>query len=120
MVTTDDLEKEHGWLGRVLSRNDQYHHYAETGDEFFVNSIVEYDAKLRSGTVDPEAHYIATWKAARFKNTGYGEIFACTKFLDVLLKALPMRWYFTHTKIYQPFWVQKNLIGKTTGVSNYN
>ena len=116
MATVDELEKEAGRLGRILSRNDQYHRYAETADEFFVNLVVEHEALLHTSDSPPEKIYEDTWTAARTKNTGYGEIVSCSNLFAVLLKSLPIKWYYAHTKLFQPFWLHKHVMGKTAGV----
>jgi hypothetical protein len=117
-LSTDELNKNGGKLGQLLSRNDQFHRYAETTDEFMTNLIIAHERGITTEKIDPDVMYATTWEAARKKNTSYGEIIACNKLMDAMVASLVMHEYFTQTKLFQPYWLQKNVIDKAAGVSD--
>ena len=78
--------------------------------------VVEHDARLKAGKKTEIQVYESTWLTAREKNMGYGEIVACSNLFEALVKSIPMKWYFARTKLFQPFWHLKHLVGKSAGV----
>ena len=118
-VYTDKLEENNGALGRLISRNDQHHRYAETGDEFFMLLVVNYHTGLVEGKAKVDDLHKTMWDEGKGRHTGYAEVLGCPNMLEALLKTMPMKWYYTDTRLFQPFWVAKNIVGKFRGVSDY-
>ena len=118
LLETLDLDlalATNGIVAKTLSRNNVRYMRGETEDEFFVNLVRDLSDELNGADLTDKLQE-QFWTKAKNKSSTYGEIFACTPIVQMLLELYQLKDYYAFTKIFQPYSLTHFVVGVHGGV----
>jgi hypothetical protein len=106
---------KHGQIAKILSENECLHNYNETPNEFFTNMIRDIvdDVKdnMHLTKVHEKYHHLASQKGHV-----HSDVIGNLSMLTMYIETAPIHRYFITTRLFQPHWITKNLLGQCGGV----
>lgn len=112
---TDLCRANKGYIGNLLSANDALFSHNETAQEFIVNLIRDLRGSTTRLELTQEIHE-KFWGMAKDKHQTYADLMANRPMVEMMLGLYDLRDYFVTTKLFQPYFLHKQL-GITAGVS---
>jgi hypothetical protein len=115
MLLVAKATRDNERVAKHLSRNTTQHVYGETANEFFTNLIRDMadDAQM----LGSEGARCKAYTKAKDKGRAQTAVMCIEPFGPMYLALWKVDRYYSTTKLFQPNWVQKNLIGTHAAVS---
>jgi hypothetical protein len=98
-------------IAKILSKNDSLHHFPETSGEFFTSLIHDIADELGDGSSLTTLR-LKAYNIARDRSHVYTDVLCHSGIVEMLVGLWQYNVYWSRTKLFQPLWLKKTLIGQ--------
>ena len=116
MIIAAIATEKQGRVAKLLSENEALHRYSETEGEFFTNLIRDMFDESDFSETPPNDLQLKYYHRASRKGNAQGSILANPYLVEMYLLIWPLIDYYIDTKLFQPYWMHKKVIGRQAGV----